>query len=192
MARRTVDTATVLQVALDLFSQKGYAETKMTDIARSAGLSVGALYLRFRNKEQLCLELIKDQTRDYEKLTENLVKSSIDPVEKLKGYISFCLGYSLKKKQLISMLYREHRLRFLKPLRNNFLKSQQKLIETILTDGISKNRIRHLDTGRTALMIFGCIRGAVMLKHIFGVGSSGELGESLFELISRGIGREVI
>jgi AcrR family transcriptional regulator len=190
MARRIVDTAVILQTALELFSRKGYSETKMTDIARIAGLSVGALYLRFRNKEQLCLELIRDQTRDYERLTDNVVKSSPDPVQALRSYITFCIGYSLEKKQLITLLYREHRLHFLKPLRNKFLRRQQKLIETMLLDGMAKKRVRPLDAGETALMIFGCIRGAIMLKLIFAVGTPGELGDSLCELISSGIGSD--
>lgn len=190
MARRIVDTSVILQTALELFSGNGYSETKMTDIARNAGLSVGALYLRFRNKEHLCLELIRDQTRDYERLTEDLVKSSPDPVQALRRYISFCIGYSLRKKQLITLLYREHRLHFLKPLRNKFLRSQQKLIESMLMDGMAKKRIRPLNAGKTALMIFGCIRGAIMLKLIFAVGTPGELGDSLCELISIGIGSD--
>ncbi len=67
-----VPKSKVLRSALDLFSSKGYSETKMTEIARDSGLSVGALYLRFKNKEELCLELIKDQTKDFIERIENL------------------------------------------------------------------------------------------------------------------------
>jgi AcrR family transcriptional regulator len=187
---RKVSTAKILKVALDLFSSKGYGETKMVDIAREAGLSVGALYLRFNNKENLCLALIEDQTKDYEELSCSVVRSCSDPVLALRDYISFCLGYASKKKQLISMLYREHRLQFLKPLRNTWMKNQQKLIEALLTDGIKKGIIRPLDTRTTALTIFASIRGAVLLRLIFGTGSPKILGESLFDLISNGIRKD--
>jgi AcrR family transcriptional regulator len=186
-----VATSTILKAALDLFSAKGYAETKMTDVARSVDISVGTLYLRFKSKEDLCLELVNDQTKDYEKLAKSVVESCSDPVQALKGYISFCLEYALKKKQLISMFYREHRLHFLKPLRSKFMREQQKLIESILGDGIKQGLMRPLDTRETGLMIFASIRGAVMLKLIFGVGSSHELGKSLFDLISNGIRKDV-
>ena len=186
-----VATSKILKAALDLFSAKGYAETKMTDIARAVNMSVGALYLRFKSKEDLCLELVKDQTKDYEKLAKSVVESCSDPVQALRDYISFCLEFALKKKQLISMFYREHRLHFLKPLRSRFMRKQQKLIESILGDGIEQGLVRPLNTQETGLIIFASIRGAVMLKLIFGTGSSKELGESLFDLISNGIRKDV-
>ncbi len=191
MARKKVPDSKILKTALELFSSRGYSETKMKDIAHEAGMSVGALYLRFRNKEDLCLELVRDQTKDYEDLAANIVESGRDPVQALKDYISFCLGYALKKKQLISMLYREHRLHFMKPLRNKFMKNQLSLIESMLKDGIRDGIIRPLDTEETALMIFASIRGAVMLRLIFGIGSSRNLGDSLFDLICNGIRKDV-
>lgn len=187
-----VTTSTILKAALTLFSEKSYAETKMSDVAREVGISVGALYLRFENKEDLCLELIKDQTKDYEKLAGDVVRSCSNPVCALRDYISFCLGYAFKKKKLISMLYREHRIQFIKPLRDGFMKSQLKLIETILTEGAEQNVFRSIDIKKTALTIFASIRGAVMLRLIFEVGSPKQLGESLFDVLCNGIRREVL
>lgn len=188
---RKVTKSRILKAALDLFSAKGYSETKITDVARQVGISVGALYLRFRSKEDLFLELIQDQTKDYEKLAVRLVESCSDPVQALREYIAFCLGYALKKKQLISMLYREHRLHFLKPFRNRFMRNQRDMIESMLIDGINQGMIRPLDTQETALMIFASIRGAVMVKLIFGVGSSRAFGNALFDLISNGIRKDM-
>ena len=37
----------VLDAALDLFIEKGFAETRVEDIAKRAGLSKGAVYLYF-------------------------------------------------------------------------------------------------------------------------------------------------
>jgi AcrR family transcriptional regulator len=191
MARTRNPDSKILKVALALFSSGGYSETTMKEIARGVGMSVGALYLRFRNKEDLCLELVKDQTKDYEELALNTVQLSDDAGETLKNYISFCLGYALKKKQLISMLYREHRLHFLKPLRNRFMKNQRELIDSILIDGVNQGIIRPLDIKKTSLMIFASIRGAVMVKLIFGTGSAKEMGESLYDVISNGIRKDV-
>jgi AcrR family transcriptional regulator len=187
---KKIATAKILGAALDLFSEKGYAETKMTDVAQKVGMSVGALYLRFKSKEDLCRELIMDQTGDYEKLTSSLVEANADPVQALHDYITFCLGYALKKKKLISMIYREHRLSFLRTLRNRFMKKQLALIEGMLSEGVRQRKLRRLDTEQTALMIFACIRGAVMLKVFFGVSPAKEMNESLFALIFGGIGKD--
>ncbi|MBD9725552.1 helix-turn-helix domain containing protein [Streptomyces caniscabiei] len=43
----------ILDAALTVFSQYGYAKTTMQDIARAAGMSRAALYLHFSTKEDL-------------------------------------------------------------------------------------------------------------------------------------------
>lgn len=49
----------VLDAALDLFIAKGFAATRVEDIARRAGLSKGALYLYFPSKEALLEALVR-------------------------------------------------------------------------------------------------------------------------------------
>ena len=49
----------ILYVALDLFVKKGYAATKITDIAEKASMSVGLLFHYFESKENLYEELVK-------------------------------------------------------------------------------------------------------------------------------------
>ena len=49
----------ILRAALDLFISKGYAATKIKDIADAVGMSVGLLFHYFDSKETLYEELIK-------------------------------------------------------------------------------------------------------------------------------------
>ncbi|MBI4848670.1 MAG: TetR/AcrR family transcriptional regulator [Nitrospirae bacterium] len=180
----------VLQVALDLFSSKGYAETKMTEIAGGAGLSVGALYLRFKNKEELFLELIKDQTRDFVERTGKLPAE--DPVEALRKYIALNLEYSFQKRQLISLFFKEYSLPFLQPLRRNYFRAQHRIIADMLVAGIKRGIFRHMNVKDTAAVIFASIRGAVLLKLIFGIGDVSKMSKSLFALITDGIRKDPI
>jgi AcrR family transcriptional regulator len=50
--------AGIVNAATRLFSEKGYAQTTMSDIARAAGLQQSSLYYWFRNKEQLLGETL--------------------------------------------------------------------------------------------------------------------------------------
>ncbi|TRW80962.1 TetR/AcrR family transcriptional regulator [Mycolicibacterium sp. 018/SC-01/001] len=50
--------AGIVHAATRLFSEKGYAQTTMSDIARAAGLQQSSLYYWFRNKEQLLGETL--------------------------------------------------------------------------------------------------------------------------------------
>jgi TetR/AcrR family transcriptional regulator len=49
----------ILATALDLFIQKGFAGTKISDIADAVGISVGLLFHYFDSKEQLYEELVQ-------------------------------------------------------------------------------------------------------------------------------------
>lgn len=49
----------ILAAGLDLFIRKGYAATKISDIAQLVGMSVGLLFHYFRSKEELYEELIR-------------------------------------------------------------------------------------------------------------------------------------
>lgn len=49
----------ILNVAIDLFSRRGYGSTKVTDIVSNAGISMGLLFHYFGTKDGLYQELIK-------------------------------------------------------------------------------------------------------------------------------------
>ncbi|MEX2494723.1 MAG: TetR/AcrR family transcriptional regulator [Woeseia sp.] len=49
----------ITEAALAAFAEKGYAATRVTDVARRAGVSKGLLYLYFRTKEELFKAVIK-------------------------------------------------------------------------------------------------------------------------------------
>jgi AcrR family transcriptional regulator len=51
--------AEITRAALSAFSEKGYDATRVTDVARRAGISKGLLYLYFRTKEELFKAVIK-------------------------------------------------------------------------------------------------------------------------------------
>src|ERR1700738_1431678 len=57
-ARITTPSADIVNAATKLFSEQGYAQTTMSDIARASGLQQSSLYYWFRNKEQLLQETL--------------------------------------------------------------------------------------------------------------------------------------
>jgi AcrR family transcriptional regulator len=50
----------LLEAALDLFVERGYAATRLDDVARQAGVSKGTLYLYFTNKEELFKAVVRE------------------------------------------------------------------------------------------------------------------------------------
>lgn len=63
----------IMDAALNVFSRKGYYDTRMDEIVEEAATSKGAIYFHFPNKEKLFLALV-DQFAD---LLERRVKEAI-------------------------------------------------------------------------------------------------------------------
>lgn len=58
--KRTTQQRRVQAVALPLFTERGFAATAVGEIARKAEMSVGAIYLYFKSKEDLYVSLLPD------------------------------------------------------------------------------------------------------------------------------------
>lgn len=77
----------ILQAALNLFSDKGFGNVSMQDIAAKAEFSVGALYNFFAGKEQLFGELMADCSDRVYQMLSPILESDGPEDEKIRAYI---------------------------------------------------------------------------------------------------------
>jgi AcrR family transcriptional regulator len=54
----------LVELAAELFSERGYAQTSVRDISRRAAMTTGAIYGHFRNKAELLAEAISERTAE--------------------------------------------------------------------------------------------------------------------------------
>jgi len=59
--RKAARPAEILSAALDCFAERGFAATRLEDIAARAGVTKGTLYLYFPNKEELFKALVRQE-----------------------------------------------------------------------------------------------------------------------------------
>jgi TetR/AcrR family transcriptional regulator len=79
----------ILATALDLFSQKGYHNVAMHEIAEKAEFAIGTLYKFFQNKEDLYKTIVLERCDDFEDGFRQALEQSDDEVEKLRHYVHF-------------------------------------------------------------------------------------------------------
>lgn len=77
MKRRTIDPSRkmdlVIRTARKLFLQKGFHAVSIPDIVKESGVSVGAIYLHFGNKEKLAQAVYQQSSREFiERLLNHL------------------------------------------------------------------------------------------------------------------------
>lgn len=93
----------ILDTANRLFQQFGVEHVSMNQIATEAQIGPGTLYRRYRNKGELCLDLIKDNVvlffEDIEMYLEE--SGSEPPDQRLRGILSLYIGFRERKAQLL-------------------------------------------------------------------------------------------
>jgi AcrR family transcriptional regulator len=75
--------AALVELAADLFAEQGYAETSMRDFARRSPVSLGAVYLHFKNKAELLVEAIHRRIDDDLESDNPAGAGPVDPVHRL-------------------------------------------------------------------------------------------------------------
>ncbi|GAB4483434.1 MAG: TetR/AcrR family transcriptional regulator [Burkholderiaceae bacterium] len=74
--RKEARPSELLAAALDLFVEKGFAGTRLDDVAARAGVSKGTLYLYFANKEDLFKAVVR----------ENIVRNIAEAQQLVRTY----------------------------------------------------------------------------------------------------------
>ena len=77
----------MLAAALELFSEKGYHNVSMHEIAQKAEFAIGTLYKFFKNKEDLYKALMLEQVDKFHEALTKAIEEPDDEIEKLRNYV---------------------------------------------------------------------------------------------------------
>jgi AcrR family transcriptional regulator len=94
----------ILEAALRLFEQNSVEQVSMNQIAAEAQIGPGTLYRRYRNKSELCLDLIKDNIVIlFDDIDEYLEANRKNPPDqRLRGILHLFIRFREKKAQLLA------------------------------------------------------------------------------------------
>lgn len=176
MARRTKEEAQqtrchIMKTALALFCAQGLARTSLTDIARAAGLTRGAIYWHFKNKEELFFSLWKELCEPLShQLDACISEQEPDPLGKLRTFLKgvlvrittdpahqqmFTILFNLESLDGETLSLREH----IRSESGNFFQD----LETALTNAIRKGQLpATLDLKRAATLVHCTLDGYIV------------------------------
>jgi len=76
----------ITQAALEAFTEKGYAATRVEEVAKRAGVSKGLLYLYFKTKEELFKAVVKSVViRRIDQLIGNIETTELSSEDFIRG-----------------------------------------------------------------------------------------------------------
>lgn len=102
--RREEKYQRILDASLDVFSQKGFSEAKISEIAEVAGVADGTIYLYFKNKDDLLISLFELKLEKINAGLQEVLIPISDPLAGLKAIIDYHLGLAIQDPALASFI----------------------------------------------------------------------------------------
>lgn len=157
----------IINSALQIFSQLGYHEAKMDQIAKEAGVGKGTLYLYFSNKEELMREMLKDVISKYSHYVREKMNQEGDPINKLKALYTAHIELQSKSSHFTKFSLNEYSFinnelkQWLEELKKDFMEH----LRILYRDGVKQQKFRKMNEEIAIGMMFSIV-GAVIAKDI--------------------------
>lgn len=107
--RRTKEEAEItkqnlLKAALEVFSRKGYAATRVEDIAKQANVTTGAIYHHFGGKSDLYIALIEVYSARANQIFQQIIDEGGSPAAVLRRLLVRLFEYAEEDKEYIAVV----------------------------------------------------------------------------------------
>ena len=159
--------AKILNTALELFAKKGYSNTSISEIAKSAMISKGLAYNYFESKQKLMEEVIQILFIEMGSMF-SILETTKDPFEKVQVMIDLMFDWLEDKEDFwrlyASLLMQSEIKETIEKISGNFLEEMFKEIEKIFRKMKIKNPVAEAK-------VFGAILDG-MGFHILFMGNS--------------------
>lgn len=99
----------IIDKAIELFAKKGYAETKIGDIAEAADMSVGLMFHYFESKEKLFEEIVRKGAKSTNYPRE---MNFTNPLDYFEGFLKMLFHYSIEQPYVMYLFVIMGRLAF--------------------------------------------------------------------------------
>lgn len=164
----------LLAAALDLFVERGFAATRLDDVAKAAGVSKGTLYLYFSSKEDLFKAVVRESIipligeaegmiGEFEGTSEELFRTMMTTwwqnmgMTKLSGLPKLMMAEAGNFPEL-ARFYQEE-----------VVNRGERLVATMLERGVQRGEIRSFDLEVDARLLIAPMMMMMMWKHSAGV-----------------------
>jgi TetR/AcrR family transcriptional regulator, fatty acid metabolism regulator protein len=158
--RGTSKRERILRAAVDVFAQNGYFNAKVTEIARTAGVADGTIYLYFDGKEDLLITIFREYTRNYLHELEKKLAGVNRADERVRITITHHLDTlgSDRALAVVSQVELRHSLKFMSLLSQqevaDYLNILRKVVEQGQSEGVFR---RNLHPQLVAKSVFGIL-----------------------------------
>ncbi len=170
--RKQARPAEILEAALAVFAEKGFAAARMEDIARRAGVTKGTIYLYFENKEAVFKSLVSESIG-------NTLSAVVESVRAYEGSARELLRFALLR--IVALLVNSDRVVLVKIIvgesgnfpelarfyRHEIIDRGIALMSSIFERGVRQGEFRAVPTGHAVRLCIAPVLLAALWRSTF-------------------------
>lgn len=155
----------IKEAALRLFSEKGFHNTTVTQIAEAADLGKGTIYWYWKSKEELAFSLVSDMLHDFALLIEAARDAEGPVVARFKDLVAKVAELYYQETEYLRLLWKFRVDRsyifseeYTEQVASYYLR-MRKALEGMIEEGIAGGELQEVDPKRAAFILLGIVEG---------------------------------
>lgn len=149
----------ILDAAVQVFATYGFYNSKVSQVAREAGVADGTIYLYFKNKDDILIQLFNDSMAEILRRQDAALATVTAPIERIQTFIKTHFE-SVAESQAMAEVVTVELRQSSKFMRNTDMKPFGRylsMIAEIIADGVASGDFGDVPPRVAARAIFGAI-----------------------------------
>jgi len=157
----------IMNAAEEVFSQKGFSDARMDDIAEETGLSKGTLYLYYKSKDDLIIAILDRIFRREFRVFENLDYTSMSATDAVWSFVETTAKDVKMMMRLLPITYEfmglAFRNKFVQKTFKTYLNHYLDILIPIIQHGIDSGEFRPANAKEVAIAMGAVMEGTLLL-----------------------------
>ena len=134
----------IVEAAIRVFARNGYYNSRVSDIAREAGIASGTIYLYFRTKEEILVTLFREQMASFVAHLRREIAGEPDAVAKIRRLVALHFSVLEQNPALAEVVQVELRQgnKFFRGASAHEVSAYFELIGSVLEEGVAAGTFR--------------------------------------------------
>jgi TetR/AcrR family transcriptional regulator, fatty acid metabolism regulator protein len=150
----------IIEAAVRVFARKGYYNSRVSDIAREAGIAAGTIYLYFKTKDDILVTLFRDKMAEFVGSLRKAIADESDAIAKVRRLVALHFRMLEGNPELAEVVQVELRQgqKFFRGASSQEIGAYFGLIGSVLEEGVAQGRFRQdLPVKIATKMLFGAM-----------------------------------
>jgi TetR/AcrR family transcriptional regulator, fatty acid metabolism regulator protein len=150
----------ILRAAIETFAARGFFNAQVADVARTAGVAAGTVYLYFRGKDDLLISIFERTMKEAIQAGRRSLEGRAQPLDRLREVARLHLERLGRDRDLAVVFQVELRqsTKFMERFSATYLREYLGIIRDVIADGQAKGVFRkQINPTLAAKMLFGAL-----------------------------------